>query len=154
MRAPVAIINFTFFVRDLLVESYINSEIFTGILIIATGARTTPIIEILSPLTKTPLWKPLTYVHYSLSKFTGEWFINHSNHLTHILTPITRVVATKRGTDHAPSNVAMRPKYGRQVVRRSRSDSTHRPCVNQGLSTKSNFLSKNTFAKYHQTQTL
>ena len=31
LRAPVAIINFAFFVRELLVESYINSEIFTGI---------------------------------------------------------------------------------------------------------------------------
>ena len=31
VRAPVAIINFAFFVRGLLIESYINSEIFTGI---------------------------------------------------------------------------------------------------------------------------
>ena len=31
VRAPVAIINFAFFVRELLIESYINSEIFTGI---------------------------------------------------------------------------------------------------------------------------
>ena len=31
MRAPVAIINFTFFARGLLIESYINSEIFAGI---------------------------------------------------------------------------------------------------------------------------
>ena len=30
-RAPVAIINFAFFMRELLIESYINSEIFTGI---------------------------------------------------------------------------------------------------------------------------
>ena len=47
VRAPVAIINFAFFARDLLIESYINSEIFTG-------ARTTPIIEIPPPLHKTP----------------------------------------------------------------------------------------------------
>ena len=54
VRAPVAIINFALFVRGLLVESYRNSQIFTGIdakLIIATIARTTPIIEI-PPLTK------------------------------------------------------------------------------------------------------
>ena len=31
VRAPVAIINFAFFVRGLLIDSYINSEIFTGI---------------------------------------------------------------------------------------------------------------------------
>ena len=31
VRAPVAIINFAFFVRELLVESYINSEIFKGL---------------------------------------------------------------------------------------------------------------------------
>ena len=31
VRATVPIINFAFFVRELLVESYINSEIFTGI---------------------------------------------------------------------------------------------------------------------------
>ena len=30
VRAPVAMINFAFFVRELLVESYINSEIFGG----------------------------------------------------------------------------------------------------------------------------
>ena len=30
-RAPVAIINFAFFVREILVESNTNSEIFTGI---------------------------------------------------------------------------------------------------------------------------
>ena len=30
VRAPVAIINFGFLVRELLAESYINSEIFTG----------------------------------------------------------------------------------------------------------------------------
>ena len=30
----------------------------------------------------------------SLSKFTGEWFTNHSDHI-HIFTPITRRVATK-----------------------------------------------------------
>ena len=43
-------------------KSYINSEILLGVgakLIIATGARATPIIEIYPPLTKTPLWKPL-----------------------------------------------------------------------------------------------
>ena len=31
VRAPVAIINFAFFVQGLLVESYINAEIFTEI---------------------------------------------------------------------------------------------------------------------------
>ena len=31
VRAPFAIINFAFFVRSFLIESYINSEIFTGI---------------------------------------------------------------------------------------------------------------------------
>ena len=30
LRAPVAIINFAFLVRGFLIESYINSEIFTG----------------------------------------------------------------------------------------------------------------------------
>ena len=30
VRAPFAIINFAFFVRELLVESYTNSEIFAG----------------------------------------------------------------------------------------------------------------------------
>ena len=59
--APAAIINFAFFVRELLAESYRDSQIFTGVWreIIATVARTTPIIEI-SPLTKTPFRKPLT----------------------------------------------------------------------------------------------
>ena len=31
-------------------------------------------------------------IHYL--DFTGEWFINHSNHI-HIFTPITRIVVTK-----------------------------------------------------------
>ena len=56
VRAPVAIINFGFFVRGPLIESYINSEILHGFdakLSIATGARTTPIIEI-SPPHKNP----------------------------------------------------------------------------------------------------
>ena len=55
-HAPVAIINFAFFVQDLLIESYKNSEILQGFdakLIIATGARTTPIIGI-PPLTQNP----------------------------------------------------------------------------------------------------
>ena len=43
---------------------------------------------------RTPNSHNHSYVHYSLSKFTGEWFANHSNHI-HIFTPITRVVATK-----------------------------------------------------------
>ena len=38
------------------------------------------------------------YVHYSLSKFTGEWFTNRSNHI-HRFTPITRIVATKHLTN-------------------------------------------------------
>ena len=36
----------------------------------------------------------ITLMHYSLSKFTGEWFANHSNPI-HICTPITRIVTTK-----------------------------------------------------------
>ena len=43
--------------------------------------------------TRTPNSLNHSYVHYSLSKFTGEWFTNHSNHI-HIFTPITRMVAT------------------------------------------------------------
>ena len=64
MHAPVAIINFTCFVRDLLIKSYINSEISTGIwrqINYCNRCATTPMIEI-SPLTKTPLWKPLSSV--------------------------------------------------------------------------------------------
>ena len=60
MRALAAIINFAFFVRELLIESSINSEIFTGIdaqLNIATGARMTPIIEVFPPH-KRNFWKP------------------------------------------------------------------------------------------------
>ena len=52
----VSAINFAPFVWGLLTESYIYSEILHGFdetFMIATGARTTPIIEI-SPLTKTP----------------------------------------------------------------------------------------------------
>ena len=44
--------------------------------------------------TRTPNSHNHSYVHYSLSKFTGEWFTNHSNHI-HRFTPITRIVATK-----------------------------------------------------------
>ena len=44
--------------------------------------------------TRTPNSQNHSYVHYSLSKFTGEWFTNHSNHI-HRFTPITRIVATK-----------------------------------------------------------
>ena len=33
-----------------------------------------------------------SYLHWSLCKFTGERFTNHSNHV-HILTPITQIVA-------------------------------------------------------------
>ena len=42
--------------------------------------------------TRTPNSQNHSYVHYSLSKFTGEWFTNDSNHI-HIFTPITRIVA-------------------------------------------------------------
>ena len=35
-----------------------------------------------------------SYVHYSQSKFMGERFTNHSNHV-HIFIPITRIVPTK-----------------------------------------------------------
>ena len=45
-------------------------------------------------VTRTPNSRNHSYVHYSLSKFTGKWFTNHSNHI-HIFTPITRIVATK-----------------------------------------------------------
>ena len=78
MRAPVAIISFTFFVRELLVESFLNSEIFTEIwreLIIATGARATPIIAN-SPLktNNKPLGTPESfsialYYRYSLMAY-------------------------------------------------------------------------------------
>ena len=44
--------------------------------------------------TRTPNSQNHSYLHYSLSKFMGEWFTNHSNHI-HIFTPITRIVATK-----------------------------------------------------------
>ena len=44
--------------------------------------------------TRTPNSHNHSYVHYSVSKFTGEWFTNHSNHI-HIVTPITGIVATK-----------------------------------------------------------
>ena len=44
--------------------------------------------------TRTPNPHNHSHVHYSLSKFTGEWFTSHSNHI-HRFTPITRIVATK-----------------------------------------------------------
>ena len=44
--------------------------------------------------TRTPNSRDHSYVHYSLSNFTGEWFTNHSNHI-HRFTPITRMVANK-----------------------------------------------------------
>ena len=44
--------------------------------------------------TQTPNSQNHSYVHYSLSKFTGEWFTNRSNHI-HVFTPITRTMATK-----------------------------------------------------------
>ena len=43
--------------------------------------------------TRTPNSHNHSYLHYSLCKFTGEWFTNHSNHI-HRFTPITRIVAT------------------------------------------------------------
>ena len=36
-----------------------------------------------------------SYVHYSLSEFTGEWFTKITSNHIHIFTPITRIVATK-----------------------------------------------------------
>ena len=41
-----------------------------------------------------------SYVRYSLFRFTGEWFTNHSNHIHRFtpitrITPITGIVATK-----------------------------------------------------------
>ena len=44
--------------------------------------------------TRTPTSPNHSYLHYSLCKFTGEWFTNHSNHI-HRFTLITRIVATK-----------------------------------------------------------
>ena len=55
VRAPVAIIHCALFVRGLLTESFVTQRFLHGFdakLIIATGARTTPIIEISPPLTK------------------------------------------------------------------------------------------------------
>ena len=45
---------------------------------------------------RTPNSQNHSYVHYSLSKFTGERFTIHSNRI-HIFSPITRMVSTKRG---------------------------------------------------------
>ena len=58
VRAPVAITNFASFVRELLIESYKNSESFDAKLIIATGARAAPIIEISLPSQKPPFGNP------------------------------------------------------------------------------------------------
>ena len=46
----------------------------------------------------------MAYVHDSLSKFTGKWLTNHSNHICRF-TSITRIVATKclRYIGHTPS---------------------------------------------------
>ena len=51
--------------------------------------------------TRTPNSHNHSYVHYSLSKFTGERFTNHSNHI-YKFTPITRIVATKVMIDEYP----------------------------------------------------
>ena len=60
-RAPVAIINFAFFVRDFLVESYINSENFTEtrreIYYYKWCARATRVLEI-PPPPKPPVETP------------------------------------------------------------------------------------------------
>ena len=40
---------------------------------------------------RTPNSQNHSYVHYSLSKFTGEWFTHHSIRIN-IFTPITRIV--------------------------------------------------------------
>ena len=78
MRAPVAIINFAFFVRELLIESYINSERFSqgfdAKLIIATGARATPIIEISPPHKNPPLETPDMYVMFLRGKVLEKVF--------------------------------------------------------------------------------
>ena len=57
--------------------------------------------------TRTPNSHNHSYVHYSLSKFTGEWFTNHANRI-HIFTPITRIVATKVRTSQQSSKM-LRP---------------------------------------------
>ena len=44
--------------------------------------------------TGTPNSQKHSFVHCSVSEFTGEWFTIHSNHI-HIFTPITRTMATK-----------------------------------------------------------
>ena len=51
--------------------------------------------------TRTPNSQNHSYVHYSLSKFTGEWFTNHSNHI-HIFTSITLVATTFWNNLRAP----------------------------------------------------
>ena len=61
VRAPGAIINFAFFMRELLVESYMNSEILTGIsreVQYCSCARATPTIEVPPPLTKNTFGNP------------------------------------------------------------------------------------------------
>ena len=82
VRAPVAIINFAFFLCGASLLNPMQTQRFLqgfdAKLIIATGARTTPVIEI-SPLTKTPLWKPLIRVPepnpFFANRALGDWNI-------------------------------------------------------------------------------
>ena len=72
--------------------------------------------------TRTPNSQNHSYVHYSLSEFTGEWFTNHSNHI-HIFTPITRIVATKVCSHWASSDIPKTlltptPSHGRAPLHR------------------------------------
>ena len=58
-----------------------------------------------------------SYVHYSLPKFTGEWFTNRTNHIQ-IFTPITRIVATKVGFKSKHNFFLrrfLRGKYGQKM---------------------------------------
>ena len=65
--------------------------------------------------TRTPNSQNHSCVHCSLSKFTGAWFTNHSNHI-HIFTPITRIVATKSKTNKM-HNLAKFGGWGSEIGR-------------------------------------
>ena len=78
--------------------------------------------------TRTPNSQNHSYVHYSLSKFTGEWFTNHSNHI-HRFTPITRKVATKVMKATPPPPKLKPPPFSDILILRTllRSMSLHGP---------------------------
>ena len=50
-----------------------------------------------------------SYVHYSQSKFAGEWFTNHSNHIR-IFTPVMRIVTTKVASPLIPCKILRETK--------------------------------------------